>query len=220
MIAWGGTGSDLADRSDGAAYDPEKDSWSPISADGAPSARYEAVSAWTGKKLLIWGGIHATKVGTSFATEYLRDGASYDPVTDSWAPINATGAPSGRWPYATAWTGSEFVVWGGFPHDNGMLVNDGAAYNPDTDTWRAIAPAPDPPPNGPFVWTGTELFVWGNPGARYNPASNTWSVMRTEGQPSGDRALNVTVWTGKEMIVWGGSVRPKDALNDGARYTP
>jgi hypothetical protein len=41
-----------------------------------------------------------------------------------------------------------------------------------------------------------------------------------EGQPSGDRALNVTVWTGKEMIVWGGSVRPKDALNDGARYTP
>ena len=210
MIVWGGRGADQVARNDGAAYDPEMDQWSPISANGAPSPRYEAVSAWTGKKLLIWGGI-------SFL-EYFTDGASYDAVTDKWTAMSAAGAPSGRLFSATAWTGTELVVWGGLA-DQGSL-NDGSAYNPETDTWRPIAPAPNPPPKGSFVWTGTELVVWGLPGSRYSPATNTWSAMGTEGQPSLDRSLNVSLWTGKEMITWGGTNHPSTVLNDGARYTP
>jgi N-acetylneuraminic acid mutarotase len=224
MIVWGGAGlttvgpGEIVGRSDGATYDPVSDRWAAISTKEAPASRTGAMSAWTGKHLLIWGGLDGTK---PFVREVLSDGARYDPVADIWEPMSTLGAPTGRTNAATAWTGSDLLIWGGFGTDS-TLVNDGAAYNPDTDTWHPIASAPDPPPDGASsVWTGTELFVWGpNPGARYNPATNTWSVMRMDGQPSGDRGLNVTIWTGKEMIVWGGSVRPKDALNDGARYTP
>ncbi|MBX3284499.1 MAG: hypothetical protein KF703_04075, partial [Actinobacteria bacterium] len=43
---------------------------------------------------------------------------------------------------AAIWTGSEVIVWGGESdgHRNGLTT--GAAYDPKTDSWRTIAPAP------------------------------------------------------------------------------
>jgi N-acetylneuraminic acid mutarotase len=224
MIVWGGKGltsvgpGQLIGFGDGATYDPETDRWTPMSSKNALGARMGSTGAWTGKRLLIWGGLDGTK---PFARAVLQDGASYDPVGDAWVSMSSVGAPTGRSGAATAWTGTELLVFGGAGPD-GDSINDGAAYNPDTDTWRPIAPAPNPAPDGSSsVWTETELFVWGpSPGARYNPATNTWGVMRMAGQPADNRAGNVTVWTGNEMIIWGGTVRMNTALTDGARYVP
>jgi hypothetical protein len=77
------------------------------------------------------------------------------------------------------------VVWGG--GGNGQrALNDGAAYDPATDTWRPLPASPlaGGPPNTGYnepgysaVWTGDEMLIWGGAasgGAAYNPAADQW----------------------------------------------
>ena len=56
------------------------------------------------------------------------------------------------------WTGSEMVIWGGFPY-----TNTGGRYNPDTDSWTATSTtnAPEARLNHTALWTGNEMIVWG-----------------------------------------------------------
>lgn len=57
----------------------------------------------------------------------------WSPMAES--PLDARFAP------VTLWTGSELLVWGG--HDaSGTELSDGAAYDPDLNTWRTMAPMP------------------------------------------------------------------------------
>ena len=48
------------------------------------------------------------------------------------------GAPDGRQNHTAVWTGSEMIVWGGFP-GYGPCLNTGGRYNPATDTWTATS---------------------------------------------------------------------------------
>ena len=89
--------------------------------------------------------------------------------------------------------------------------HDGAAYDPVTDRWRAIA---DGPLSGRVplatAWTGTELLVVGARGlglfhgikdaAAYDPASDTWRDLPGLPMQINDGA---SVWTGSELIVYG-----------------
>src|SRR6266496_3718463 len=68
---------------------------------------------------------------------------------------------------ATAvWTGREVLVVGGIPAvrtDQDRRFTDGAAYDPARDTWRRLAPSPQP--RGSLMaqhlaWTGARLLVW------------------------------------------------------------
>jgi hypothetical protein len=68
---------------DGALYDPATDRWTPMSAANAPSARTDATVAWTGRKLVVWGG--APQMGGP----PLSDGGIYDPKTDRWTHLDA-----------------------------------------------------------------------------------------------------------------------------------
>jgi hypothetical protein len=118
------------------------------------------------------------------------------------------------------WTGTEMLVWGG----NDWLflgdLDDGARYNPVSDSWTPINPPGAPTPRmAQGVWTGSELLLWGGTsdrsGGRYNPATNAWrptSVVNAPEQRIGGRWS--TVWTGTEMIIWGGIVETQR----GARY--
>jgi N-acetylneuraminic acid mutarotase len=223
VIVWGGMTYDflhpqtaeLTCVGDGAAYDPETNTWSPpLAAQGAPSPRIIPHRAWTGTRMLLWGGYF--EAAPHFDLQALADGAAYDPATDTWQPMRAGGPAGGG---VSVWTGSELIVWQG---------QSGAAYDPTSDSWRPLASenAPDPPANGPAVWTGTEMLIWGGapaygPGGRYNPKTNTWGAMTTAGQPS-PRASAIAAWTGTDMIVWGGRTgdRPAIVLTDGARFTP
>src|SRR6185503_21368601 len=110
----------------------------------------------------------------------LNTGKRYTPGTDTWgAAISTTGAPTGRAGGASAWTGSEMVVWGGIT--NSEFVSDaGGRYNPLTDTWQPTTQtnALSPRRSDQADWVGSELIVWGgysegggymNSGRRYRP---------------------------------------------------
>ena len=80
------------------------------------------------------------------------------------APISERSNP------AVVWSGTEMIVWGGMDADQATL-DDGAAFDLATGTWRVIAPAPDRASPVPAVaWTGTEMLVWG--GQRTNASGD------------------------------------------------
>ncbi len=125
MLVWGGQLSDEASLvlGDGARYDPTTDSWTPMSSEGAPSPRREALSVWTGSELVVWGGR-----GAGYSA--LTDGAIYDPVLDRWRPMAPTSIPLTS-PYGTlnaVWTGTEVLFYLGD-------TRTGARYRPDLDAW-------------------------------------------------------------------------------------
>mgnify|MGYP001611668976 CR=1 FL=1 len=176
MIIWGGG------YNTGAKYYPITDTWVAITTTGAPSARWEQTAVWTGTEMLIWGG--------EGSSGWLNDGAKYNPTTDTWTPVSMINAPVPRSSgyatpglpgWASVWTGTELLIWGGFvPGSNyTQVLNTGSRYNPATDTWTPITT------NGALsgrgdpcaVWTGQEVIIWGGyngtdylqDGARYKP---------------------------------------------------
>ena len=121
-------------------------------------------------------------------------------------------APSplaGRSTMASVWTGEEMLIWGG--ESGGDFFDDGAAYDPVTDTWREFSPAPLSARNAPAaIWTGSEMILWGGhsegtahvDGAAYDPTSDTWRTIADA--PMASAGLPTGVWTGSEMIVLAG----------------
>jgi N-acetylneuraminic acid mutarotase len=160
VIVWGGQPTGTCNsvlQTDGALYNPATDTWRPMTSVGAPSSRADYVSVWTGRELIVWGGL--SRPGDTSRTR-LGDGARYDPALDSWTPM-ATG-PVPRDVATAVWTGSEMIVWGGRASDTVGLA-DGAAYNPTTDAWRALpsAGAPSARYYHRAVWTGCSMIVFG-----------------------------------------------------------
>jgi hypothetical protein len=148
---------------------------------------------------------------------------------DSGDPIDSDGV--GQWheiadsPLSTrggsvsVWTGEEMLVVGGNvgppcppTADCGgpspdQLRADGAAYDPRTDSWRSIAPAPVAFTYAQAAWTGREMIVidtwdrWGRvPGhtLAYNPHTNVWREL--DAPPDYD--LTGGVWDGSELVFW------------------
>lgn len=222
MIVWGRT---YLDSVGGARYDPGSDTWQPISTAGAPSGRNSHSAVWTGSEMIVWGG-------TQYAPSALvNTGGRYSPATDSWVPMSTLNAPTPRTNASVIWTGTEMIVWGGSDPASSTLLNDGAAYNPLTDTWRTITTIGAPAGRAwhTAVWSGTEMIVWGgvdvsatwtNTGGRYDPATDSWQATSISSAPVG-RVDHTAVWTGSHMIIWGGrgfSINP--LLNTGGRYNP
>ncbi len=231
-LVWGGMALPYnpgVNLKDGAAFDPSNNTWQPMSPTNAPSPRTQFSVVWSGDQAIYWGG---------YTNNYIGDGKRYFPANNTWSNITATGAPSARSRHAAVWTGTEMLVWGGAIATGMTTTNNGARYNPTTDTWTAMAAAPAGFTNRAdhvAVWTGTEMLVWGgctnanivlgiprSDGARYNPTSNTWTPMSSVNAPVG-RTLALAVWTGTEMIVWGGYLSHTNLssdLNTGGRYNP
>jgi len=190
---------------------------------GAPVGRFGFVTVWTGKEMIVWGGSAETS-----AAGMLNSGARYNPLTNTWAKMSTTGAPSARREASAVWTGSQMIVWGGFDKPGSKYLGDGGRYDPATDKWQPIA-SNVARYGHRAVWTGKEMIVWGgrvtggagetNTGMRYNPAINKWSgITSTKGAPS-PRRLYAAAWTGKEMVVWGG-VAGGATTNTGGIYNP
>ena len=206
MIVWGGTSLAATGLGDGARYDPRTNSWTPVSPTGAPSARYRHTAVWTGREMIIWGGLVPNPPGNAIPQ---NDGARYDPRTDTWASLTTSNAPSARGNHTAVWDGAAMVVWGG----GQPATNTGARYSPFTDTWSAMSllNAPAGRVFHSALWTGGEMIIWGGqdtPGAmltggRYSPGTDTWSATSTAGCPSA-RFSHVGVWTGRYAAVWGG----------------
>jgi hypothetical protein len=95
-----------------------------------------------------------------------------------------------RDPAASAWTGTEMIVWGGATTTGPTtsLMSDGAAYSPTTHRWTKLPPAPlVAREDAVSAWADGRLVIWGGDpgvdrgalrdGATYDPDTNTWQKM-------------------------------------------
>jgi N-acetylneuraminic acid mutarotase len=211
--------------------------WSPFSDCASPTGwlaiadapttftgRHDHTAVWSGTEMLVFGGN-----GSSVK----NDGAAYRPSSNTWRTLATAGSLSGgRYQHVAVWTGSKMIVWGGQDSSFGTASyhNDGAIYDPSTDTWTPIPAAPIVGRKElAAVWSTTtdELVVWGGAGynypyplgdgAAYSPSAGTWRKIATA--PLTARYNSVAAWTGTEMIVWGGTTGSTQYA-DGARYDP
>jgi N-acetylneuraminic acid mutarotase len=170
MIVWGGQATGALNS--GSRYDPAGNTWTAVASAGSFAGRFGHVAVWTGTEMLVWGGTDGTS--------YFGNGGRYNPGTNSWSSMSSIGAPSQRAFASAVWTGSELIVWGGVDGTGGGdALEDGARYDPATNTWTDMSPVSAPNDRGRAsgVWTDSELIVWGGDpngnalgdGARYKP---------------------------------------------------
>jgi hypothetical protein len=150
-------------------------------------------------------------------------------MPELWRSTSTSSAPDARGLHTAVWTGSEMIIWGGLDTEGitGHPLNDGARYDPATNTWTPIATtdAPEARYGHTAVWTGSEMIVWGGEGdsgylytgGRYNPTTDSWTSISTSNAPEG-RSYHTAVWTGSDMIIWGGGPGVTHGLNTGGRY--
>jgi hypothetical protein len=228
MIVWGGREGPWDDLNTGARYDPTTDRWAATSSrlgkaagTGVPVPRAYHTAVWTGREMIVWGGISHL--------EWLRNsGGRYDPATDSWTTVSARNAPSARMVHTAIWTGRDMIVWGGYP-----FTQSGGRYDPVTDTWQATSTDAGVPSARYWhtaVWTGREMIVWGGlfhypyscpvDGGRYDPWVDAWIPTSTAAGMPAPRWGHTAVWTGSEMIVWGGGGFDSGIAYNGGRYDP
>jgi hypothetical protein len=212
-----GPGQDPSTRTGQASVVDYPEGWTELPLPPEQSGT-EAV-VWTGSRVIAWGGCGPYVPDECDPTD---TGYAFDPGTEEWsaiprAPISS-GAPQG------VWTGREAIFL-----DERTL--DGAAFDPAARSWRTLPPPPVAPrDNAVYVWTGSEVIVWGGgdredpmslEGAAYDPAANSWRRIATA-----PIALNQVsgTWTGQKMLVFGGALNNKNwASTDtsvGAAYDP
>lgn len=218
LLAWGGYG---AWQMPGARYDPVAGEWTPMSTVGAPPGDViQAMAVWTGSGMFVWGGDYLPGGGVE-----LDVGGIYDPRTDTWRPVSTVDSPPGRYNTHAVWTGTEVVFWGGQPQSGDPNKNDGARYDPATDTWTptTLVGAPAGRRDHSAVWTGSKMLVWGGnlfqSGALYDPVADTWTPTSLVDAPEG-RHWHSAIWTGREMVVWGGNTDDESQVGTGGRYDP
>ena len=101
MVIWGGWyyGPDAVYLTTGGRYDPDTDTWSPMSTTNAPLGREGQTAVWTGSQMIVFGG--AIYDYNQHQYLYSGSGSRYDPVTDTWTQISPgergrVTAPCGR----------------------------------------------------------------------------------------------------------------------------
>jgi hypothetical protein len=226
VIVWGGrvdsssgvaipaspTDSGSGAVADGAEYDLGRDRWRAISASPLVS-RFGAVAAWTGKEMLVVGG-GRTGGGPGGSFDFRRDGAAYNPATDTWRRLpDAPGCPQ----FGT-WTGGELIVAGTCANTTRKFV--AAIYTPEYNSWAPL-PTPSVEPTE-LLMVGSRVVAWnsqGNRGSTLDRAANSWLKLPAMPIPSNDETA-ISVASG--AIAFG-----PDRLgvvfrlsNPGPRHTP
>lgn len=178
-------------------YEPILDTVLAVESYDEPRFSHAAVA--TNDRIWVWGG----SVLSGNAWNPTNTGFSYAPSTNTFVAMNTTGAPSARENATLVSVPGGLIVWGG----SGCQA-DGARYDVAGGTWTPIAAAPTGI-DGPGVWTGKELVVWGGCsgptqfGAAYDPGRERWRLLPGFAAPAA-RYGHSFVWTGAEAIVFGG----------------
>jgi len=169
-------------ESPGVAWNPATRTWRTL----APADRghiQEHHLVWTGEHVIVYSG-HS---GPSHPDRLLL----YDPAADAWtesAPIPITPVEH----LGAAWTGQDLILWGGAAtYGDRHTTNQGALYNPTTDTWTVMADSPlSPRCDHTLTWTddvaivfggietcGSTNFIASGHAAIYDVADNEWRVL-------------------------------------------
>lgn len=169
------------------AYDPNTNSWRRLAIPQGPWIEGHRM-IWTGTRVIVYSG-HS---GPGLPARLLI----YDPASNAWlesSPLPIV--PRER--MAGAWTGARLVLWGGFDSagapdvDGDSIYGDGAAYDPDSDTWTILADAPlGDRCDHTATWTGTALVIVGGmpscgdpnvlaygDAASYDPSTDEWELL-------------------------------------------
>ena len=149
IIVWGGCDASIPQCddfgqglfTDGAIYEPSSDRWREMAASPLPPGNRPS-AAWTGTEVIYYAGL--AEPGSASAA----DGpvaAGYDPAGDRWNPLPEP--PFGpRQGLGLAWSANSDLLfaWGGsVGFNDGDQLDDGAAFDPSTNTWLML---PDAPP--------------------------------------------------------------------------
>jgi hypothetical protein len=140
-------------------------------------------------------------------------------------PVLPAGQLERRERAAVVWTGRQLVYWGGASHPPVRTHADGAAFNPATNRWATLPPAPEGQQHleghdGLAVWTGREVLAWGGwtipdpvaapnvatpaDGVAHDPARRTWRRLPRPPLPLRYVSTNQWVlWTGRELLAGG-----------------
>jgi hypothetical protein len=161
---------DASESLTGVAFDPSASSWRALKP-GPVSSRAGGVQVWTGTEVFVWGG------GAPGRPE-AANGAAYDPATDSWRRI--ADAPRGLNAASGMWTGSEVLVFGSLLDHRNIADTDssvGLAYDPESDTWRELAPSQLSPQATSATWIDERMVAWDYDvdWQEYNPSEDRWS---------------------------------------------
>jgi hypothetical protein len=182
--------------------------------------RSGAAVAWTGSKLLVWGGQGASNT-------YFADGAIYDPATNTWtsmpAPPTGTQARSNT---NAIWTGDKFVIWGGDTASSRLA--DGVVFTVSTSTWSKTSASPLAARQigaAAFSKSTVESVIWGGlgtstyaDGAIYRQYNDTW-VSLPAAPLAARTAMIATSFVAGDVLIWGGAISDGNPLRDGAKLT-
>jgi len=172
LIVWGGLsrrGTVFQTLADGATYDPRTGRWAllPPAPEGQWLEGDRGLAVWTGREVLVWGGVTIPDpVGNPNAGRP-ADGVAYDPERRTWRRLPARTAqptPSCGDCWAV-WTGRELVV-GQVEEADAGGGTVAVAYDPAANRWRPLPPSPTlTGGNGHLrartaMWAGARLLVW------------------------------------------------------------
>jgi hypothetical protein len=195
---------------DGALYDPARDVWTPMATAGAPKPRFEHILAWTGDRVLVWGGGEQGTADPTLLTpgkQWLSDGGLYDPAAKTWTAVAASPLPDSGYTLSAYW-----LVWTGDYVATGKNLVEGWLFDPHTNSWSTL----DPPAAG---ITSCEVPLAAQAGALTaicTIASTRTAMLRLAGEqawrtyplPTGVAPTPSVLWTGKRLFVWGGVTPP------------
>lgn len=195
----------------GAVWNRATGQWTLVSTTNAPQSVANFGLAWTGSRVVLWGGID-----TAGIVNVRKSGALYDPATDTWSGTTITGAPQARQSPIVQWTGTHLSVFDGnastsinFPMNWGTL--DSGLWDPVTDTW-SVVPYSANAPRGigtRATWTGNGLLATGGRTqsstsgwySTWQSPATTWSSPCTVAHA---RRWSSLVWAGNNTGIWWG----------------
>jgi len=91
----------------GYAYDPLTNAWSVLPVDSnTPTARAYALIAWTGSKMIVWGG---GKYNNILNFTGIQNGAIYNAQTKAWESMSSVNGPK----VSTSWIDQPAGIWTG-----------------------------------------------------------------------------------------------------------
>ena len=173
----------------GLAYDPSERTWRVLPEAPIPDrAAHQAV--WTGKEMVIWGGLEGN-VTPHHGAQHAGSAAAYDPATNSWRGLPDV-------PFGWSGEGGEAMTF--LYRGDALIYRAGEVVRLSTaaDRWEEfgdIKPGPGVNPNarshgGEDVTgaiSGDELYIWSGDNGPYR--GNAMSLRTGEWRPLAGRAF-------------------------------
>lgn len=169
------------------------------------SPRADAQSVWTGREVIVVGGEEhpcPPNADCAVADPVLRDGAAYDPETDTWRRIADAPVPIGP--------GSRLVVANDDVVVRPTVGSDWFRYDPGADHWSRIPDVPAEVGDLPSA-LGSEVYVLaGSAVAVYSVTDRTWSTLPPDPITPRLAQRRVTATTSGPVVTGIDATQPND----------